>query len=177
MSDSPTTDLLEEVVATLRAALPDVAVELFPERPDSYRLSHPVGAVLVAYRGATFGKPAPEYGYAQERLPAWRTVVLFRQQYGRSGALAYLDQVRARLLSYRPSGARYPCRATAEQFLGEETGIWRYATDWQVSCPPGADGATIDEDGLAAFITYHHDIDLAPADGAIDAADTVTLPQ
>lgn len=174
MSDSPTTDLLEEIVATLRAALPDVAVELFPERPDSYRLSHPVGAVLVAYRGATFGKPAPEYGYAQERLPAWRTVVLFRQQYGRAGALAYLDQVRARLLSYRPSGARYPCRALAEQFLGEESGIWRYAGDWQVAC---ADDAAIDEAGLDAFVTYHHDIDLAPTDGVIDVADTVTLPQ
>ncbi len=172
-----TAALLEEVVAVLHDALPDVAVELYPEKPDTYRLSHPVGAVLVAYRGATFGPQLPQYGYAQERLPGWRTVVLFRQQYGRAGALAYLDQVRARLLRFRPTGARYVCRALAETFLDEETGIWRYATDWQVSLPADEDAATVDESTLGVFVTYHHDLDLVPIDGIIEASDTVTLPQ
>lgn len=161
-----TTELLEGVVARLRAAMPDVAVDLYPEKPDGYRLNHPVGALLVTFLGAVFGDQKMTTGYVQERTPQWRVVILFRQLYGRAGALAYLDQVRLTLQRYRPAGCRYACRAVAENFLDEESGIWRYTSDWQAVVPAQIDEAVLDPATPDAWLVYHHDLD--------DTSDTLT---
>jgi len=176
MALTSTSALLDEVVAVLTAALPAVAVELYPQRPAAYRLNHPVGAVLVAYRGAEFGPQLQEWDDQQEQRARWGTVLVFRELYGRAGALPALDLVRATLARYQPAGARARCKVLGERFLEHEAGLWIYATEWEAAYAPDlADWpapATLDD-----FVTFHADYDLPPADGTVDAVDDQLLPQ
>ena len=53
---SATLPILRSVQQRLQRALPDIAVELFADRPDTYRFIHPTGAVLIAWQDGQYGK-------------------------------------------------------------------------------------------------------------------------
>lgn len=60
--------------------------------------------------------------------------------------------------------------------VGESKGLSIYGAGFNL--PMALEAATPDgADPLDAFITFHAEHDLAPIDGASEAADTVTLPQ
>jgi len=43
------------IAAQLRAQVSAIEVAQFPDKPAAYRLTHRIGAALVAWRGATYG--------------------------------------------------------------------------------------------------------------------------
>jgi Gp37 protein len=125
------------VVALGRAAGDQLAVEHFPGRPESYRLTHRVGAALVTYRGATYGETRDIGAIIQERKLEFEVTVVMRdlgwavgaQAGGASpGGYAILESVRAALTGFQVPGARkmYPL---SEKFLGRDPkgGVWMYA--------------------------------------------------
>jgi Gp37 protein len=126
------------IVAALGRALGNqLAVEHFPDKPESYRLTHRVGAALVTYRGATYGEMRDIGAIIQERRLEFEITVMVRdlgwavggQPDGTSpGAYAILEAVRAALTGFQVPGARkmYPL---SEKFLGRdrEGGLWMYA--------------------------------------------------
>ncbi|WP_308170863.1 Gp37 family protein [Ralstonia syzygii] len=44
-----TLHIIDALVARLKAKLPQLAVEYFPDKPADYRLNHPKGALLVSF--------------------------------------------------------------------------------------------------------------------------------
>ena len=90
--------LIDATLAHLGAALPELAVELFPGRPADYRLNHPLGAVLLGYAAATHGPARPLAMVVQERTLRLTVTLVTRQLWGRDGAVAYLDRLRLALV-------------------------------------------------------------------------------
>ena len=89
-----TQDLLDGAQAVLVAAFPDLAVELFPARPEDYRLNHPVGALLLAYPGSRFADPILRAtSVCQERTLTLGVSLVSRHLWGPDGAVALLDRL------------------------------------------------------------------------------------
>lgn len=143
-SYSPATALdiasLEAAIVTqLAAALGNVIeVAHYPNNPDTYRLTHRVGAALVQYVGAEYGAPAEAALMANERTLEFAVVVVMRDlgwAYGgpasgtSPGAYQMLEAVRAALAGYRlcPGLAATKLRPIRERFVKREDGIWHYA--------------------------------------------------
>lgn len=121
-----TISILDDVLNQLSTQVTDVACELFPNQPDSYQLSHPIGAYLLNYQGGRFGSPIDTHAVMQDRQLNIVFNVLARQLHGRDGAIGLCDRLRDGLLGYQPVGCDRKIWALSEQFLGEDYGIWMY---------------------------------------------------
>lgn len=129
MSAGITMGMVDAIIAQLKVKLPKLAAEYFPERPDDYRLNHPVGALLVHYPGAHFTPPTDTGFVVQEREMVFTITVIMRQLNGRDGAVNVLDQVKLALIGFKPPNCRRKCWARQEKFLGQVSGLWQYTLD------------------------------------------------
>ena len=124
-----TQTLIDQALAQIRAGLPELEVDLFPAAPTSYRLVHPLGAVLLAYPGSTFGEPRLIGRVEQERILRLGTTLCLRHLWGEHGAAALLDRLRDSLIGWRPSGSE-PVYAVSERLLQQDGGVWWYGADF-----------------------------------------------
>jgi hypothetical protein len=127
----------EQLLDALRDRLKEVfdrelMVELFPENPAQYRLSHPCGAILLAYGKSTFSGSEVTDAVFQARHIVLRLTLAFRQLNGRNGVIGYLDRIRACLTGWHPPHCDQACRPVSEQFIGHMSGVWQYAQDFSV---------------------------------------------
>ena len=125
------------VVGRLSAQVAGVEVAHFPDRPEAYRLTHRVGAVLVRYEGAGYGKLIDSAAIVQERTLKFEVAVMMRDlgwntggaaSGSTPGAYAIIEAVRAALTGYRVPGCEkaYPL---GERFVrrDREGGVWIYS--------------------------------------------------
>jgi Gp37 protein len=125
------------IVAELAAQITSIEVAHYPDRPESYRMSHRVGAALVQYKGASYGAQLDTAAIVQERRLEFEVTLMMRDlgwSYGGDasgpapGAYAILEAVRAALTGFRVPGCRkmYPMR---ERFVERDRqgGVWIYA--------------------------------------------------
>lgn len=124
---SATQTILEDVQKLLSESLPDWDVQLFPNDPSSYHLSHIKGAVLISYLASKFEKPRPTQSVVQTRHVQIALTVLTRDLHNDVGALNLLDELRLLVVGFRPANCG-ECWLIDEFFNGadEETGIWQY---------------------------------------------------
>ena len=126
-----TTEQIEDaIVSRLKSSIPDLEVSPFPERPDEYGLIHPVGAVLVQYRGSEYSEPASLGTITQTRTMEFVVLLAVRHLRSHQGAYAYLDSIRGSLTGYviPPLSKMFAVR---EAFLAEKGGIWWYAVEFK----------------------------------------------
>lgn len=126
---SITLAIMDDVLAQLELAFPDLAVEYFPESATGYRLNHPKGALLLSYGNSKFGKPLDLGAVLQQRDMTLRITVIYRQLNGREGAIAVLDKLREVLIGYQPVHCRRRLYAINEPFMGNVNNLWQYALD------------------------------------------------
>ena len=124
-----TVAVIDALRARLQAALPNVVCEYFPEDPKSYRLNHPVGALLISYRGSVFAPTQDEFYIAQPRSIRLSITIVLKQLNGRGGAIEMLDQVRSAVMGWKPPHCNKKLFAEQEKFLGTHAGLWQYALD------------------------------------------------
>lgn len=124
-----TMEIINATELRLRAKLPSLAVEYFPEKPGDYRLNHPKGALLISYAGSRYDETKDISYVAQPRALRLAITVMMRQLHGRNGAVEAVDLVRRALLGWRPPDCR-KAQITADKYLGETAGIWQYAVDF-----------------------------------------------
>lgn len=124
-----TLQIIDAVVARLKARQAHLAVEYFPERPLEYRLNHPKGALLVSYAGSQFGETVDLSYVCQPQTLKLAITVILRQLNGRGGAVDELDALRRAIIGYKPPNCRRKIWALSEKFLGENAGLWQYALD------------------------------------------------
>lgn len=122
---SATRPIIDAVQQHLQAALPWVAVEVFPERPADYQFIHPTGAVLVGYQSSKFGSVEGLSMIAQQRDVVLHLTIIGANLHGDDGALAILDEVRLAIVGFTPPNC-LPCHLLTERFLSEDAGAWQY---------------------------------------------------
>jgi len=125
--------LIDAALTHLGAALPELAVELFPGKPGEYRLNHPLGALLLGYASSTHGPARPLGMVVQERTLRLTVTLVTRQLWGRDGAVAYLDRLRAALVGWAAPDALGGMTAAGERFLSAEAGLWWYASEFETT--------------------------------------------
>lgn len=124
---SQTLELMEALVARLQAEFGrELAIELFPEKPQQYRLNHPAGAILVAYGSSKFGDAEATSAMLLERNLVIPLTLVFRQLNGKTGVIAFLDRIRGCLNGWYPPHCDNPCRPLDETFVGQVAGLWQY---------------------------------------------------
>ena len=111
-----------------------IEIAQFPDKAAAYRLTHRIGAALVAWRGATYGALIDTAAVVQARRLEFEITLLVRDlgwSFGgdssgpNPGAYSLLESIRAALTGLRLPGCRkmFPLR---EQFLGRDPqgGVW-----------------------------------------------------
>ncbi|EDV3150608.1 Gp37 family protein [Salmonella enterica] len=122
-----TLPVLDDLVTRLRARLPGLHVAYFPDSPDAFTLTHPVGAVLLSYSRSTYGTSESTGAVVQPQTMRFVATVVLRQLNGRDGAVDVLDSVRQALGGWRPQNCLRPVWLVEDTFLGEVQGLWQYA--------------------------------------------------
>jgi Gp37 protein len=125
------------IAAQLGAQLTAIEVVQFPDKPSAYRLTHRIGAALVAWRGATYGALIDTAAVVQARRLEFEITLLVRDlgwSFGGDpsgpspGAYSLLETIRAALTGLQVPGCRklFPLR---EQFLGRDAqgGVWTWS--------------------------------------------------
>lgn len=115
-----------DIINTLKAAITDLQVEGYPEKPAEYSLIHPIGAILVAYDNSEFINTATNAGmiYQLENM-RYSLTLMVRNLRDKNGAYAYIDTIKETLTGYAPTGCKkmYPANIA---FLNERNSIWQY---------------------------------------------------
>lgn len=128
-----TTEAIEDaIISKLASDITQLAVESFPENPEGYQLLHPVGAILVQYRGSTFSEPKAVGFITQVRTLEFLIALVVRHLRTHQGAYTYLDTIRSSLTGYKigaDTSKMYPVR---EEFLAERGGIWWYGVTYRL---------------------------------------------
>jgi len=119
-------DIEAALIAKIKALAPAVLVEGFPDQPAGYRLSHPVGAVLVRFAGGEYGQSRATDVVVQNWRLVWELTVVVRNLRRHDGAYPLLDALRRGLTGavFPGCGKAYPVR---DEFVDETGGIWQYA--------------------------------------------------
>lgn len=146
-----TLEMLDAIEKRLKAKLPALAVEYYPEKPEDYRLNHPRGALLVSYAGSQFGESVDAGCMVQPRKLTVSVTVLLRQLHGKGGAVDVMDLVRQALVGFRPPDCR-KMRAAGDQFQGENAGIWQYVVSFSMGAMQ-VEEAELDNGPLLTHVT------------------------
>lgn len=118
------------ILARLQAQITGIQIESFPEKAAEYNLKHPVGAILLHYSGAKFGKNEGVIHVVQETELKWGITLIVRNLRTQTGAYAYLDSIRAALTGYRPYDNYEVLYPLSEQFLSNDDNLWVFAVDF-----------------------------------------------
>lgn len=142
MSDVQITRVESAIVQRLTTVLtkpdqahPMVEVRSWPARPQEWRMTHPLGAVLVIYKGATWPKgkqrglvswPAEfELGVFARNLATHQPAA--DSPDAGTGAYDLLAVCRAAVGGWQPADAADPITLVREQYEGHRDGVWGYA--------------------------------------------------
>src|SRR5574337_678190 len=132
---APTVQTIESAILDrLAAQITGAQVEAFPDRPDTYALKHPAGAVLVRYTGSRFDRREPTDVVIQDQTGTIECVMRMRNLRhlgGHEGILPMLAAVRTALTGYQIPGTEkaYPVR---EEFSDYQDGVWQYVVTVEI---------------------------------------------
>jgi len=128
-----TGDALElAVTERLTASFGHLAVDLYPDDPEGYRLDHPIGALLVRYAGSKYGPLLDTDIVAQERRAGVEVTLVMRSLHGKEGITETLEAVRLALTGFAPAGFG-KLQPIHDEFIDQAGGEWRYAIDFVAS--------------------------------------------
>jgi Gp37 protein len=131
------------IVAQLRSQINSIEIAHYPDRPETWRMTHRIGTALVIYKGAQYGDLLDTSAIIQERKLEFEVSVMMRDlgwavggdASGPSpGAYAIIESIRAALTGFVVPGCRkmYPLR---EKFLerDKQGGVWTYASTFALT--------------------------------------------
>jgi hypothetical protein len=131
------------IVTQLRAQIHSIEIAHYPDRPETWRMTHRIGTALVIYKGADYGNLLDTAAVIQERKLEFEVSVMMRDlgwavggdASGPSpGAYSIIESIRAALTGFRIPGCRkmYPLR---EKFLkrDKQGGVWTYASTFALT--------------------------------------------
>ncbi|HUY28612.1 MAG TPA: Gp37 family protein [Candidatus Binataceae bacterium] len=178
------------IVAQLQAQVGGIEIAHYPDRPESYRLVHRVGAALVQYLGAKYGAMLDTAVIIQQRVMEFGVTVMMRDlgwNYGAEadgpspGAYSILEAIRAALTGFRIPGCRkiYP---RAERFVerDKQGGVWVYMISFALATvavePSSTENYPLLIRGVAMEEGGQTQVTLAPAAFTFNSAGQILLP-
>ncbi|MGC1399049.1 Gp37 family protein [Candidatus Binatus sp.] len=133
----------DAIVSQLQSQINSIEIAHYPDRPETWRLTHRVGAALVMYKGAQYGDLLDTAAIIQERKLEFEVSIMMRDlgwavggdPSGTSpGAYAIIESIRTALTGYLIPGCRkmYPLR---EKFIkrDKQGGVWTYSSTFALS--------------------------------------------
>jgi Gp37 protein len=181
----------DAIVDQLQSQIFSIEIAHYPDSPETWRLTHRVGAALVKYNGAQYGALLGTAAIIQERKLEFEIAIMMRDlgwavggdPSGASpGAYAIIESVRAALTGYLIPGCRkmYPLR---EKFVkrDKQGGVWTYASTFALSTvaveeshtedfPLFIKGVVMEENNLTS-------ISVVPAAFTFNSSLQIQLPQ
>ncbi|HUO06574.1 MAG TPA: Gp37 family protein [Candidatus Binataceae bacterium] len=178
------------LLTRLRSQITTVEIIHYPDQPESWRMTHRIGAILVRYAGAKYGTQLDTAAVIQERELRFELFVMMRDlgwgvggdPGGTSpGAYAMIEAVRAALTGFIVPGCRklYPL---SEEFSerDKQGGVWTYRIFFALSTvavepstidefPLFVRGVVMDEAGQTA-------ITVGPSSYTFDTSGNIQLP-
>lgn len=135
---SPIEDALIErlQVATGKTVL----VQSFPENPDTWEPTHPVGALLVRYAESDYSTVQDIGRVVQERVMNWEITLAFWSLRGKQGGIySYLELVRTALTGFTPPDCRRKLTPISEGYVNsalmknKNKRLWQYQITLQTT--------------------------------------------
>ena len=133
----------DAIVTQLRSQISTIEITHYPDRPETWRMTHRVGAALVRYKGAHYGDLLDTGAIIQERKLEFEISIMMRDlgwavggdAAGPSpGAYAIIESIRVALTGFEIPGCRkiYPMN---EKFVkrDKQGGVWTYAATFALS--------------------------------------------
>jgi Gp37 protein len=133
----------DAIVNQLRLQISSIEIAHYPDRPETWRMTHRVGTALVMYKGAHYGDLLDTAAIIQDRKLEFEISVMMRDlgwatggaASGPSpGAYAIIESIRTALTGYLIPGCRkmYPMH---EKFVkrDKQGGVWTYASTFALS--------------------------------------------
>jgi hypothetical protein len=179
------------IITQLRSQINLIEIVHYPDRPETWRMTHRVGAALVIYKGAQYGDLLDTAAVIQERKLEFEVAVMMRDLgwavggdgSGPSpGAYAIIESIRAALTGFRVAGCRkmYP---VSEKFLkrDKQGGVWTYASIFALTTMavegPHLDGFPLFIKGVGLEEAGQTSITVGAAAYTFDSTGKVQLPQ
>ena len=133
----------DAIVNQLRSQISSIEIAHYPDRPESWRMTHRVGAALVMYKGAQYGELLDTAATIQERKLEFEISVMMRDlgwavggdPSGPSpGAYTIIEAIRTALSGYQIPGCR-KMYAVNEKFVkrDKQGGVWTYSSVFALS--------------------------------------------
>lgn len=133
------------IIERLRTRLPGILVQPYPDSPEVWEPTHPVGALLVRYADGEYGPCKDTAAVVQERELAWEITLAFwslRGKAAQGGLYAHLEAVRTVLTGFVPPHCLRKLAPVSEEFVTRTTGnlrnkaqrFWQYAITCKTAC-------------------------------------------
>ena len=179
------------IVTRLSAQVSVLEVAHYPDRPESYRLTHRVGAALVRYDGATYGPLGDVAAVVQKRELKFAIRLMVRDlgwSFGgdavgpNPGAYALMETIRGALTGYQIGGCGkiYPLR---ERFVerDQQGGVWVYESIFALTTmavePSFPDNFPLFIQGVAQEQGGQTNLTVAAAQYTFNGADQIAIGQ
>lgn len=129
----------DSIIERLKVLAPGVLVQPYPDNPETWEPTHPVGALLVRYSDGDYSDTQDTALVVQDRDMMWEITLAFwslRGKAGQQGLYAYLETVRSALTGFRPPNCITKMRPTGEEFVSrgavgylknKNQRLWQYA--------------------------------------------------
>ncbi len=127
-------DVENSIINKLKESFPNFLVQGFPEKPQEFILLHPIGAILVHYRGGNYSNTDAINFISQEKKLEFAITIVTRNLRSNNGAYEVLDLVKQNLCGFKIAECS-KLTPVKEGFLSETTGIWQYEISFTLSTP------------------------------------------
>ncbi len=130
-------DIENAIIGRLKLKITKLHIQGFTQKAVEFAMKHPVGALLVTFKGSNFKAPSRTLGIiCQERKVKYGIILMTKnlrvQDSGHIGAYEILDAVRICLTGFQIPGCSkmYP---TVEDFIAEKDGVWQYGVIFEMT--------------------------------------------
>ncbi len=127
-------EIEDSIIQYLKEKFPQFLVQGFPEKPQEFILLHPIGAILVHYRGGNYSNLNAIGIISQDKGLNFAITVVTRNLRNNNGSYETLDKVKQYLCGYKiPECTKLT--PNKESFISETNGIWQYEIEFTLSTP------------------------------------------
>lgn len=127
-------EIEDSIIQYLKNKFPDFLVQGFPEKPQEFILLHPIGAILVHYKGGNYANSNAIEFISQDKGLNFAITVVTRNLRNNKGAYETLDKIKQVLCGYKIPGCT-KLTPKKEGFISETNGIWQYEIEFTLSTP------------------------------------------
>jgi hypothetical protein len=139
-------DIENSIIDKLKENFSNLLVDGFPEKPQEFTLIHPVGAILVHYRGGNYSNTDALGFISQDKKMDFAITVVTRNLRSNNGAYEVLEKIKQVLCGFKILGCS-KLTPVKEGFLSEISGIWQYEITFTLATPSIED---LEEGGINA---------------------------